>query len=79
MPHVSLVTDIVQLFGTSSVPVIVGGSVLGVFELGERLHLNELKMLGRNGFSHSTYKKQKHFLTARKSYLREFLVSVTFR
>jgi hypothetical protein len=36
MPHVSLVTDIVQLFGTSSVPVIVGGSVLGVFELGER-------------------------------------------
>jgi hypothetical protein len=36
MPHVSLVTDIVQLFGTGSVPVIVGGSVLGVFELGER-------------------------------------------
>jgi hypothetical protein len=35
--HVSLVTDIVQLFGTSSVPAIVGGSVLGVFELGERL------------------------------------------
>jgi len=33
---VSLVTDIVQLFGTSSVPVIVAGSVLGVFELGER-------------------------------------------
>jgi len=36
MPHVSLVTDIVQLFGTGSVPVLVAGSVLGVFELGER-------------------------------------------
>jgi hypothetical protein len=33
---VSLVTDIVQLFGTSSVPVVVAGTVLGVFELGER-------------------------------------------
>jgi hypothetical protein len=34
---VSLVADIVQLVGTSSVPVVVAGSVLGVFELGERL------------------------------------------
>jgi len=34
--HVSLATDIVQLFGTGSVPVLVGGTVLGVFELGER-------------------------------------------
>jgi hypothetical protein len=34
--HVSLPTDIIQLFGTGSVPVIVAGSVLGVFELGER-------------------------------------------
>jgi hypothetical protein len=34
--HVSLPTDIIQLFGTSSVPAIVAGSVLGVFELGER-------------------------------------------
>jgi hypothetical protein len=34
---VSLASEIVQLFGTSSVPVIVGGTVLGVFELGERL------------------------------------------
>jgi hypothetical protein len=33
---VSLPTDIVQLFGTGSVPVVVAGSVLGVFELGER-------------------------------------------
>jgi hypothetical protein len=33
---VSLPTDIIQLFGTSSVPAIVAGSVLGVFELGER-------------------------------------------
>lgn len=33
----SLPTDIIQLFGTSSVPVVVAGSVLGVFELGERL------------------------------------------
>jgi len=33
---VSLASEIVQLVGTSSVPVIVGGSVLGVFELGER-------------------------------------------
>src|SRR5262249_28427630 len=30
-------TDIIQLFGTSSVPVVVAGTVLGVFELGERL------------------------------------------
>ncbi len=35
--HVSLPTDIIQLLGTSSVPVVVAGSVLGVFELGERL------------------------------------------
>jgi hypothetical protein len=34
--HVSLPTDIIQLFGTGSVPAIVAGSVLGVFELGER-------------------------------------------
>jgi hypothetical protein len=34
---VSLATDIIQLFGSSSVPVVVFGSVLGVFELGERL------------------------------------------
>src|SRR5262249_14770584 len=32
--HVSLPTDIIQLFGTS---VAVGSTVLGVFELGERL------------------------------------------
>jgi hypothetical protein len=29
--------DIIQLLGTSSVPVIVAGSVLGIFELGEKL------------------------------------------
>jgi hypothetical protein len=34
--HVSLPSDIIQFFGTSSVPAIVAGSVLGVFELGER-------------------------------------------
>jgi hypothetical protein len=34
---VSLAADIVQLVGTSSVPVVVAGSVLGVFVLGERL------------------------------------------
>jgi hypothetical protein len=34
--HVSLPSDIIQLFGAGSVPVIVAGSVLGVFELGER-------------------------------------------
>jgi hypothetical protein len=33
----SLPADIIQLFGTGSVPVVVAGSVLGVFELGERL------------------------------------------
>ena len=32
----SLPSDIVQLFGTGSVPAIVAGSVLGVFELGEK-------------------------------------------
>jgi hypothetical protein len=35
MPHVSLPTDIIQLFGTSSVPVVVAGTVLGFFELAE--------------------------------------------
>jgi hypothetical protein len=30
-------SDIVQFVGTSTVPVVVAGSVLGVFELGERL------------------------------------------
>jgi hypothetical protein len=34
----SLVGDIVQFVGTSSVPVVVAGSVLGVFELGNDLH-----------------------------------------
>jgi hypothetical protein len=34
---VSLPSDIIQLFGTGSVPVVVAGSVLGVFEVGERL------------------------------------------
>jgi hypothetical protein len=33
---VSLPSDIIQLFGTGSVPAIVAGSVLGLFELGER-------------------------------------------
>lgn len=32
----SWVTDIAELFGTSSVPVVVAGTVLGVFELGKR-------------------------------------------
>ena len=32
----SLPSDIIQLFGTGSVPVVVAGTVLGVFELGER-------------------------------------------
>ena len=32
----SLPTDIIQLFGTGSVPAIVAGTVLGVFEVGER-------------------------------------------
>jgi hypothetical protein len=30
-------SDIIQFVGTSSVPVVVAGSVLGVFELGEKL------------------------------------------
>jgi hypothetical protein len=40
---VSLLSDIIQLFGTSSVPVVVAGSVLGVFELGERFASQRLK------------------------------------
>ena len=32
----SLPSDIIQLFGPASVPAIVFGSVLGLFELGER-------------------------------------------
>ena len=39
----SLPTDIIQLFGTGSVPVLVGGTVLGVFELGERLASQRFK------------------------------------
>jgi hypothetical protein len=35
--RVNLPTDIIQLFGTSSVPVVDAGTVFGVFELGERL------------------------------------------
>jgi hypothetical protein len=35
--------DIIQLFGTSSVPAIVAGSVLGVFELGERFASQQAK------------------------------------
>jgi hypothetical protein len=34
--HVSLPSDIIQLFGAGSVPAIIAGSVLGLFELGER-------------------------------------------
>jgi hypothetical protein len=34
---VSLPANIIQLVGSGSVPVVVAGSVLGVFELGERL------------------------------------------
>ena len=30
-------SDIVQFVGTGSVPVVVAGTVLGVFELGEKL------------------------------------------
>jgi hypothetical protein len=33
---VSLPTDIIQFFGPGSVPVVVAGAVLGVFEFGER-------------------------------------------
>jgi hypothetical protein len=36
MPHVSLVSDIIQFLGPGGVPAIVAASVLGVFELGER-------------------------------------------
>jgi hypothetical protein len=34
---VSLPADFIQLVGTSSVPVVVAGTVFGVFELGEKL------------------------------------------
>jgi hypothetical protein len=37
MPHVSFTSEIIQLVGPKAVPVVVAGSVLGVFELGERL------------------------------------------
>jgi hypothetical protein len=40
---VSLPTDIIQLFGTGSVPVLVAGSVLGVFELGEKFASQRVK------------------------------------
>jgi hypothetical protein len=41
--RVNLPTDIIQLFGPKSVPVIVFGSVLAVFELGERLAAQRAK------------------------------------
>jgi hypothetical protein len=41
--HVSLLTDFSQFFGPGSVPVIVAGSVLGVFELGERFASQRFK------------------------------------
>jgi hypothetical protein len=37
MSHVSLPADILQLFGTGSVPFVVAGAVFGVFKLGEQL------------------------------------------
>jgi hypothetical protein len=76
---VSLPSDIIQLFGTSGVPAIVAGSVFSFSSWASGSHLNELRMLFRSGLSHSTFKKQKHSLTALKSSLSGFLVSVTFR
>ena len=72
----SLPADIIQLVGTSSVPVVVAGTVLGVFELGEKLASQRAKDAFRHGFSHSTFGRQEHCLTERERFLNEFSVSV---
>jgi hypothetical protein len=41
--HVSLPTDIIQFLGPGSVPVVVAGTVLGVFELGDRFASQQAK------------------------------------
>ena len=52
--------------------LLAGPFFLAFSSLVSGWHPNELKMLFRNGLSHSTFKKQEHSLTARRSYLREF-------
>jgi hypothetical protein len=76
---VSWVTDIAELFGSGSVPVVVAGTVLGVFELGERFASQRAKDALSKWLVSFDVQKQKHCRAVRKSFLREFLVSVTFR
>jgi hypothetical protein len=71
-PHVSLLANIIQLFGTSSVPAIVAGSVLGLFELGERFASQRAKDALSKWLLTFMFKRQKLFRTALKSFFREF-------
>src|SRR5262249_2583093 len=73
----SLPSDIIQLSGTSSVPAIVAGSVLGVFELGERFASQRAKDALSKWLLTFMFKRPKLFQTALKSFSREF--SVIFR
>ena len=74
----SLPTDIIELFGTSSVPVVVGGFVLGLFELGERFASQRAKDALSKWLLTFDAQRQKHFPRVRRSFLREFLVSDIF-
>jgi hypothetical protein len=41
--HVSLPTDLIQVLGTGSVPVVVAGTILGIFELGDKFASQQAK------------------------------------
>jgi hypothetical protein len=76
---VSLAADIVQLVGTSSVPVVVAGSVLGVFELGERLASQRAKDALSKWLVSFEVQKAKALPDGTRELFRGFSVSVTFR
>ena len=64
--------DIVQLFGTGSVPVVVAGTVLGVFELGERFASQRAKDALSKWLLTFDVQKAKALPTALEKFLREF-------
>jgi hypothetical protein len=68
---VSLVTDTVQLLGTSSAPVVVAGTVLSVFELGERLASQRAKDALSKWLLTFDIQKAKALPDGTQGYLRE--------
>jgi hypothetical protein len=76
---VSLPADIIQLFGTGSVPVVVAGSVLGVFELGERLASQRAKDALSKWLLSFDVQKAKALPDGTQEIFERILVSVTFR